>query len=210
MRVQEQLYGSWLLEEDGILSDDVVDAFIEYYPDFYRIPFENELSPRRTLAQLYLGNEITAREREHTFQQLSSKFPVSIYTGSDTGTIPGIQNCGLANSMTEMPLIFHDSSIVLNLTSKPIRSGIPLRVFDILSCGGFCISNYQEELPELFRVGEEVVLYENYEDLIDKCEYYLHHDKERMEIAEAGNCAIANHYTYERILTNILLQAFES
>lgn len=36
----------------------------------------------------------------------------------------------------EVPLIYHNSKISLNSTSKTIELGIPQRVFDILNCDG--------------------------------------------------------------------------
>ena len=45
---------------------------------------------------------------------------------------------------------FRNSKINLNPTAKGIRSGIPLRIFDILSCSGFLLTNYQSELSDHF------------------------------------------------------------
>lgn len=81
--------------------------------------------------------------------------------------------------MEEMPIIFHNSKINLNMTSKSIRSGLPLRIFDILACGGFVLTNFQTELPEFFRPQEDLVYYENLDDLAGKADYYLHHETQR-------------------------------
>ena len=66
---------------------------------------------------------------------------------------------GTATSLEEMPLIFNGSKIILNITSKAIRSGLPLRIFDICAAGGFLLTNYQEELPEYFEIGKEAEYY---------------------------------------------------
>ena len=91
-----------------------------------------------------------------------------------------------------MPLVFRNSKINLNMTAKTIESGIPQRVLDILSCGGFCLTNYQKEIADFFEDGKELVMYSSMEDLLIKAEYYLKHEEERKEIAKAG---------YEKVCT---------
>lgn len=207
MAAQERVYGYYFIEE--LLSDDVVSEFMKYHPSFYEDPGASELlTDKRTLSQLYIANKITANERQHTFKALSEHFDTSIYTASDTSKLPKIHNRGLAKSLTEMPLIFHSSKININTTSKAIRSGLPLRIFDIMSAGGFCLSNYQSEIPELFSVGEEIVLYSSYEELIDLTQYYLTHDSERREIARAGYERVKKDYSLENQLEKMLLMAY--
>ena len=109
-----------------------------------------------------------------------------------------------------MPVIVHVSNINIDTTSKPIRTGLPLRIFDILSCGGFCISNYQAEIPELFVPGEEIVMYESLDELQELCAYYLDHESERRQIAEAGFEKLKKCYTYETVLQKLLYTAFSS
>ena len=65
------------------------------------------------------------------------------------------------------------TEINLNITAKSIRSALPLRIFDILACGGFCLTNYQPELEDLFTVGEDLDCYVSEDDLLAKTEYYL-------------------------------------
>lgn len=60
----------------------------------------------------------------------------------------------------------------LNISLKTIRTGIPLRILDILASGGFVISNFQEELAEYFRLGEEMVTYGDLEELYYLVNYY--------------------------------------
>ena len=84
---------------------------------------------------------------------------------------------------TEMPLVFHESRINLNITMRPIATGLSLRLFDVCGCGGFLLTNWQEELPELYEPGVEAEYFGSKEELLDKAGYYLEHDEERAEIA---------------------------
>ena len=208
MRAQERIYGYYFIED--LLSDEIVETFKAHHPDFYHYPAESFLTDRRTLSQLYMGNKITSMERTDTFRQLSQWFPgqVTLYTGSDTASLPKVKNRGFAKTLTEMALIFHGSKINLNLTSKGIRTGLPLRIFDILSCGGFLISNYQEEIPELFTPGEDLVMYGSLEELRELIAWYLTHDDERIAIAACGYETLNQNYTWEKQLEKLLLTAF--
>ena len=115
---------------------------------------------------------------------------------------------GLAKSLTEMPIIFKESKINLNITSKAIRYGLPLRIFDILSCEGFVLTNYQPEIPELFTPGEDLVMYGSQEELEELIAYYLSHDKERREIAAHGLETLKANYTYEKQIAKMFEMAF--
>mgnify|MGYP002854330355 CR=1 FL=1 len=208
MAAQEKVYGYYFIEE--LLDDDTVEGFKKNFPTFYRLPETSHLNDRRTLSQLYIGNKISANERVHTFSRLSERYDVSIYTASDTSGMPkGLHNMGLAKTLTEMPVIFHEAGINLNITSKIIRTGLPLRIFDILSCGGFLITNYQPEIPELFVPGEDLVMYGSIDELIELCGYYLDHRDEAKRIAEHGYDTLRQNYTYDLQMEKLLLKAFD-
>ena len=95
-----------------------------------------------------------------------------------------------------MPLIFHESDINLNITAKSIRSGLPLRVWDILGSGGFCLTNYQADLPELLQIGEHLDIYSSFDELEEKIHYYLEHPDIRKEIAQNGYDIVKSQHTY--------------
>ena len=139
---------------------------------------------------------------------LSDNFNVDIYTGSDTSSMPHIHNRGFAKSLTEMPIIFNQSKINLNITAKSIRSGLSLRIFDVLAAGGFLITNYQTELPEFFEIGKDLVAYDSFGSLKELCSYYLAHDNERGEIARHGFETVARLHTYDTRILQMLDMAF--
>ena len=130
--------------------------------------------------------EVTARERCMAVSLLNRYFDFGLYTGSDTGFDPLICPKGYIAYETEMPLIFAQSDVNINITSRTIYSGIPLRVMDIMACGGFVMTNYKAEIAETFRDGEECAIYYDLNDMIEKISFYLQHDDERKRIAQKG------------------------
>lgn len=204
MDAQEQIYGAFLLNE--LLPDSIVKEFIDCMPDYYIPPEKARRVDRDIIAQQYLGMKVTANERKHLLSLLGSHFSVDLYTGSDADALP-VHNRGRVKTLTEMPQVFAHSKINLNMTCKSIRNGIPLRVFDVLGCGGFLLTNYQNDLSECFTIGEDLDIYTSPDDLLSKCEYYLSHEKERKEIAANGYQKVLNHYTYEKQLQKMLSSA---
>lgn len=206
LEAQLRIYGYDLIEE--LLTDEIIDQFKKHLPGFYNNPYSSFLTDRITMSQLYMGSKISAMERIRVMKLLSERFSVDLYTASDTSSLPHIHNRGLAKTLEEMPIIFHNSHINLNITSKSIRSGIPLRIFDILGCGGFVLTNFQQEISELFVPGEDLIIYESLEDLAEKCSYYLSHESERIEIAHNGFQKAASQHTYHIRLEQMLKLAF--
>ncbi len=206
MEAQLKVYGYYFIED--LLTDEIVETFKAHLPNFYTYPLNTFLTDKTTTAQLYIGNKITALERLKTMAVLSEHFSLDLYTGSDTSMLPRVHNRGFAKSLTEMPVIFHQSKINLNTTSKAIRSGLPLRIFDIMGCEGFVLTNYQTELPEIFDIGNEVAAYSSMEELKEITRYYLEHENERKEIARNGYEKVARDYSYPVRLEKLLRLAF--
>ena len=183
IEAQLKVYGYNFLEE--CITDDMVKEFQKKVP-FYQFPEKAVHNEKAVMAHLYLGNKVTEQERLLLLNSISSQFKLALYTGSDTSVLPKAEMRGLARTMTEMPKIFHLSKINLNFTSKPIRTGLPLRIWDILSAGGFVLTNYQSEIPDYFEIGKDLETFSCEEELLYKIRYYLMHEEERSAIARNG------------------------
>jgi spore maturation protein CgeB len=105
---------------------------------------------------------------------------------------------------TVMPLIFSQSQVNLNISLRTIRTGIPLRVVDVLGCGGFLISNYQSELEEYFEIGQDLEVYGSIEELYEKVKFYLEHEDVRRQIAQNGFEKVKRDFTFTDRLARIL------
>lgn len=110
---------------------------------------------------------------------------------------------GCANYLTETPYIFHNSKINLNITLRSIRSGIPLRCMEIMSCGGFLLTNFQSDFLKHFHAGEDFVFFESKKDLLQKIDYYLIHEEERFAIAESGYQKVLKNHSFDTIFQKI-------
>lgn len=201
MATQEKVYGYNFLDE--VLTQDIVDDFKKCI-DFIKLPekyFSNEIA---LMAQHYLSVKVTEQERIHLLDMISKRYSVDIYTLSDTKLLPDIHSKGAANTLVEMPMIFYLSKININLTAKSIRTGIPLRVWDILGAEGFLLTNFQEELPEYFEIGKDLDIFESSEDLCKKIKFYLENEEKRNEIAKNGMEKVHKYHSYEKRVQHML------
>ena len=204
---QLKVYGYYFVEE--MLGQGIVDEFKSHVKDYFTMKCDNHLTDKVIIGQYYIGNHITSMERQRLIAHVTESCPIDVYTRSNTSQIKKANCRGGCQTLTEMPVIFHKSRINLNPTSKVIRSGVPLRVFDILACEGFMLSNYQAELCELFVPGEDFVYYESIEQVPELIAYYLEHESERKEIAHNGYLKVKDQFSYMVRLNGLLLKAFE-
>lgn len=207
IKAQQKIYGYNFLEE--CITDDILYEFKDKVP-FYCFTERMQKNDRAAMAHLYLGNKVTEQERLHLLNLVSEKFHLELYTMSDASKLPEADYKGAAETMYEMPKIFHLSKINLNLTSKPIRTGLPLRIWDILGAGGFVLTNYQSELEQYFEIGQDIEVFSSEAELLQKIEYYLSHEEERCEIAVNGYRKAKELYSLRTRVEEILEIAFAS
>ena len=202
MEAQLRVYGHNFIADN--LNDRVVNEIADADPDFYEGSDTYTDTRRYLVAHQYIGMKLAALERERTLNHLARNFHVTLYTGSDTSSLKGVDCRGGVKTLTEMPKVFHASKINLNMTMRPIETGLSLRVWDILGCGGFLMTNYQAEIPDFFEIGKDMETYTSMEELEQKVQYYLTHEDERIEIAIRGYEKASMYHTYEKRLAEML------
>lgn len=147
-------------------------------------------------AQYVINRKITGLERAELIRAVAERFPFDLFTPTSSFTVPNLTNHGIVDPYAEAPVVFKQSKINLNISLRSIKSGIPLRAFEIMGCGGFLLSNFQADFLDDFIAEEDFVYYESREDLVDKAGYYLTHDEERAAIAKNGHDKIAQRHTF--------------
>lgn len=145
-------------------------------------------------------------ERIAVLNTLSESHSVWLYTTSEVDpSLLGNVNVGPPVLRGDAAtLLFAGSKINLNISLKGIEGGTPLRVIEVLAAGGFMITSYCDETAEIFEEDKEIVMFRTPEELFDKVDYYLSHDKERKEIARKGQTKVLECYTLEKKLKKVL------
>lgn len=193
LRAQTDVYGEDVIGE--LLTDDIVLklgaclSFEKAKESFSSLPL--------AFAVTHLGFKLANIERTKLLTLLSGHFPVALYSDAPLSDAAGIDYRGTVDYWTQMPKVFYNSRINLNVTMRNIRTGLPLRMFDIMGCEGFLLTNYQAEIASLFEPGRDLAVYESFDDCLKKAGYYLEHEDERRTIAENGYRKICAHHTYD-------------
>lgn len=202
MEAQLNISGANIVEP--MLTADILEQLQEY---FQLEKSEGSFSDLGLIFQTtVLGFKIAEIERRRALIELSKYYRVNVYSNSNVSDMLRIQYCGSVDYWSEMPKVFHASRINLNFTIPNIKSGIPLRVWDVLGSGGFLLTNYQAELPYYFEEGKDLVCFDGIDDLREKVGYYLSHEEERQEIAWNGYEKVKEKHSYiERIQTLLAL-----
>jgi len=95
-------------------------------------------------------------------------------------------------------------SVNVNVTSRKWKKGLPIDMLAIMGAGGFILTNYQPGMEEIFKIGEDLVVYEDKTDLIDKLNYYMKSEEERSIIAQKGREKVKNYYKLEQRINDII------
>ena len=151
----------------------------------------------------FLDRKQTHIERTLLLELLSQYYDLRLYTW-DHQIVPESVRCFPTVEFEDSLKVYYSSRINLNITLRSIESGIPLRIFDIMSVGGFVLSNWQPEIPELFEEGKEIVTFKTPEEMMDKADYYLHHEEERQRIALNGYRKVKECHTFEHRMDKIV------
>lgn len=197
-----KVYGYNFLEE--LVNDDLVKELKAAGANFFEPDNPVENPDNYIAAHSYIGYQVAETERIRTLNTLAQYFSVDLYTRSDTSSLQNVNIHGGVKTLTEMPKIFHLSKINLNMTIKPIQTGLPLRIFDIMGCGGFLMTNYQAELADLFEIGVDLEAYGSMEELVEKCAFYLEHEDVRAKIARTGYEKVLKYHTYQNRIMEML------
>lgn len=182
MEAQRKLDGTFILRD--MITPEVENYILEHL-DFHL--GEHYLqSEIEFFVYFFLGQKSTALQRKFILQWIAAHFSLDLYTEQVPTDFVGKLKIHSHIDYSELGKIYRASKINLNFTMPNIREGIPLRVMDILGSGGFLITNYRKALCDVFEDGNDLVVYYDEYDLLQKIEYYLSHEEERLEIAENG------------------------
>lgn len=194
----EAIISAQIALSQGFIIDDMLEHKImnSINADFVKAS-QGEYSVTKEELSYTLAKEVTGRQRKMALLLLQSRFNVDVYSIDKSSELDKVNYKGYADYYTRMPQVFARSKINLNISLCTIESGIPLRILDIMACGGFVISNPQPEIYEYFVPGQDIEVYEDMTDLVRKVRYYLTHDDEREKIARNGYKKVCSAFNYK-------------
>lgn len=137
--------------------------------------------------------------RVEALDRLFKEFP-NFYYGSRHGAFPTV------NLFEDAAKKFSLSKIVFNIS---IKDDYNMRCNEVLMTGSFLLTNWIPEFDNLekeygLKDGVHYVSYHTLDEMVEKASYYLEHEEERENIAEAGYKLAIEKMTYRNRIETIL------
>ena len=114
----------------------------------------------------------------------------------DLVTLPGRDSVQLT--------IYNSADINVDVNRIYQLDVVPVRVYDVLACGGFLIAEHSDALLELFEPGTHLETWKTIAELRDKVAHYLAHPTIAQRIAGQGLAKVRDVHTIpQRVRTMI-------
>jgi hypothetical protein len=104
----------------------------------------------------------------------------------------------------QMYEILNASKMTLNHHGDVLPYANNMRLFESTGTGTLLITDWKENLHEMFEPGKEVVTYRNSEECVEQIQYYNTHEAERQTIASAGQARTLRDHTYQHRIQEFL------
>lgn len=108
------------------------------------------------------------------------------------------------NYYDQLPYFYPHSTINFNCTSMQMKGASNQRILDVPATGSFVITDYREQMENMFDIGEEIICYKNNEEIPDLIRHYLNHGKEREAIVRKGRERVLKCHTWTHRMSEIL------
>ena len=104
---------------------------------------------------------------------------------------------------TELPLFYGHSAINFNCTSKQMKGAVNQRVFDVPAAGSFVLTDWREQMEQLFEP-HEIVCYHEPDEAPELARHYLARPTERRRITQAARQRVLACHTWHHRLQTML------
>jgi len=108
-------------------------------------------------------------------------------------------------SHSEMVQVINRSRININFSDQPDgKLGLKNRIFEVLGCGGFLLTQNSYDLKDYITPGVHCVTFETVFELKEKINYYIRNEEEREKIAQQGYLFAKENCKYSDRIKKIL------
>jgi len=165
----------------------------QYYDQTYFKPTIERLDLKYRICDVcFIGNNNkgVSPDRDGYIPKLYEKYNMKVVGR-------GFDVSGIYIETSEIANVYRNSKIALNFITKlnPCDLQMSDRIYKILGCGTFCLTQSIQGLEQLFKDGKHLVVFDGYEDLCKKIDYYLEHEDEREKIALEGQKEVLGKHT---------------
>ena len=104
----------------------------------------------------------------------------------------------------DMPGYYNRAEIVFNMTSRQMKYAVNQRVFDVPACGSFLLTDFKEQLAEIFDIKKEIVCFKEVEEIPELVKFYLRNPLKRKKIAQLAGKKVRENENYQNRLIKMI------
>ena len=158
------------------------------------------------------------KDRIEFVRKIASKSKIKIWSGNYESNLNWLEKLlfgdPILNALVghvwgkEMFSVYGKSKIAFNLhIGESKNQAGNMRMYEVTGMGALLLSDKKEDDQNLWINEKEFVEYTSIDDAIEKINYYLRNEKERIEIAKAGQLRTHTMYNYQNV-TKLMLEYF--
>jgi len=177
----------------------IPDLLQDEFPELFSDPLKLQSF---IINPVMLLGEMAAAEKRLCYMKALEGYAINLWGDADWQKIigNGAVYRGEAGHHSELTKIYSGSLINIDINRIYQNDIVTMRVFDVLACGGFVLTEYTDTLKELFKIGDELDTYSSIEEMQQKVGYYLNHPSLVDQIAQKGRERILRDHTiYQRV-----------
>lgn len=215
-----------LLRDPGRDGWNLYDLFLSSFPptvewarsrgipaELYRLGFESrilEMVPpvERTIPISFVGSFLGVHApRTELLEMIARRYPLKVWGTPPHGGFAGspLESCWMGEAWGEgMYRVLGASKIVINHHGDVPPFANNMRLYEATGMGALLVTDWKENLHEIFEPGVEVIAYRTPEECIEQVGYYLEHEEERGAIAAAGQARTLRDHTYRRRMEQLV------
>jgi hypothetical protein len=199
----------------SLLPDSVTEfRQLGIHSELHRLAFEPRIlshlkDQKKTIDISFVGGLYDVHsDRIHLLEVLATKFGQMQIWG------PGVGHLSKNSPIHEryagqawglkMYQVMCGSAMTLNTHGDKAAYAGNMRLYEATGVGTLLITDWQENLHEIFEPGKEVIVYRTPEECAELVQYYLEHNDEREAIARAGQERTLREHTYYRRMQELV------
>jgi spore maturation protein CgeB len=194
-------YHDYIFPSEGVKNSCRSEGLVCQFATDPAIFYSRDIQKKFQHKACFVGNNIRDKETTNRYLLCASDHGLVIY-----GNLAGWNhpNCAGKISIDDECSLYSSSKTCLNVHLKEhLEYGsFNFRIFNILACGGFIISDKSSYLEKEF--SDCMVFTEGYQDLIEKINYYSENQEKTIPFRNKGRIKVLENHTFKNRMSNLL------
>jgi spore maturation protein CgeB len=186
----------------------VLDLPVHYLPQACNPRWHRPLAAAGTDPCLVIAGNMYPSRVRLLDRLLAKGIPIKLYGRGFPRWLPVTQaraaHTGRCVFREEKARVFRAAAGVLNTMHPGEIAGVNARLFEAAGCGAAVLTEFRPTVPDLFRVGDEVLAFHDFDDLVDQATRLLNEAALTARLGDAASRRAHRDHTYDLRVSAIL------